>query len=213
MKILITDDEITSRKKLEFLTTKLGYEVLSAIDGQKAWEIWQKEKPRLVITDWIMPVMDGLELIKKIRAEEDQLYTFIVLVTSQGSRDSLIEGMKAGADDYITKPFNKEELMVRIKSGERMITLQNEQLQRSKLETVLEMAGTICHEFNQPLQIMHGNCDLALEEFSYNPGFNKYIQNLMSQVKRMANLTDKLAGITKYKTKDYLNDIKIIDLD
>jgi putative two-component system response regulator len=120
MKILIVDDELVSRKKLELLVGSLGYETLVASDGVEGWETWKKERARMVITDWMMPRMDGLDLCRKIREAEGSRYTYIIMVTSREDVNDLVRGMDAGADDFITKPFVKAELAVRIRAGERI---------------------------------------------------------------------------------------------
>jgi len=120
MKILIVDDEIVSRKKMDLLVRSLGHETLVANDGMEAWEIWKTERPRMVITDWMMPGMDGLELCNKIREAEGSQYIYLIMVTSKEDVNDLVMGMDAGADDFITKPFRKEELAVRIRAGERI---------------------------------------------------------------------------------------------
>lgn len=121
MKILIVDDEDVSLKKMEMLVQHLGYETLTAKDGQEAWQLWQREQVRMVITDWLMPNMDGLTLCKKIRQSEGSLYTYLVIVTSKNELRDIVEGMEAGADDFIEKPFRKEEISVRIRAGERIL--------------------------------------------------------------------------------------------
>jgi putative two-component system response regulator len=120
MKILIVDDELVSRKKMDLLVRSLGHETFVANDGMEAWEIWKRERPRMVITDWMMPLMDGLELCRKIREAEGSQYIYLIMVTSREDVNDLIMGMDAGADDFITKPFVKEELAVRIRAGERI---------------------------------------------------------------------------------------------
>lgn len=121
MKILVVDDELVSRKKLEILIQSLGYETIVAEDGIKAWEIWKNEMPKIVITDWVMPGMDGLELCRKIREAEGGQYTFVIMVTARKEVHDVVSGMDAGADDFITKPFVQEELAVRIRAGERIL--------------------------------------------------------------------------------------------
>ena len=125
MKLLIVDDEVASRKKLEILIKGLGYEPLTATNGKEGWELWKNERPKIVITDWIMPEMDGLELCRKIRQAEGSQYTYLIIVTSKANTQDLIEGMNAGADDFISKPYVREELAVRIRSGNRIIEFQS----------------------------------------------------------------------------------------
>ena len=124
MKILIIDDEMVSRKKMERLIQNLGYETMVAEDGREGFELWRTERPRIVITDWIMPGMDGVELCRLIRENEGQ-YTYVIMVTSKKEVNDIVAGMDAGADDFITKPFNKEELAVRIRAGQRIINFES----------------------------------------------------------------------------------------
>lgn len=124
MKILIADDELVSRKKLEKSIQSLGYETIAAPDGNKAWEIWNHERTKIVITDWVMPGINGIDLCKKIRKSEGSQYTYIIMVTSKSNVHDIVTGMDAGADDFVSKPFVKEELLVRIRAGERVIGFQ-----------------------------------------------------------------------------------------
>jgi len=121
MKILIVDDELVSRKKMDKLVKSLGHETFVATDGIEGWEIWKNERTRMVITDWIMPRMDGLDLCKKIREAEGSQYTYLIMVTLKNEVPDIVTGMDAGADDFITKPFKKDELAVRIRAGERIL--------------------------------------------------------------------------------------------
>jgi putative two-component system response regulator len=128
VKSLMVDDEIASRKTLEVFAKKLGHDVFTASDGADAYEIWKQERPKFVVTDWNMPRMDGLELCAKIRSEEGEDYTYIIIVTSKDDIQDVIKGMEAGADDYIVKPFSQDEFNVRIKAGERVINLQSKDI-------------------------------------------------------------------------------------
>jgi putative two-component system response regulator len=121
MKILIVEDEIVSRKKLEVLIKSLGHEPLVANDGEEGWDLWKAERPRIVITDWIMPGLSGPELCKKIRNAEGGRYTYLIIVTSKHDTEDIVKGMDEGADDFISKPYVKEEIAVRIRAGERII--------------------------------------------------------------------------------------------
>lgn len=121
MKILIIEDELVSRKKMEKLINGLGYETISAENGSEGWEIWKNERTRMVITDWVMPGMDGVELCRRIRESEGSRYTYVIMVTSKNEVDDMVAAIDAGADDFITKPFVKGELAVRIRAGERIL--------------------------------------------------------------------------------------------
>jgi diguanylate cyclase (GGDEF)-like protein len=135
MRILIAEDDVTSRLILENMLTKWGYDVVSATDGNDAWKKLQEEdSPKLVILDWMMPGMEGTEICRKIREyskSEDQ-YTYVTLLTAKESKENIVTGMDAGADDYITKPFDMHELRVRVRAGQRIVQLQSELLEAKK---------------------------------------------------------------------------------
>jgi two-component system cell cycle response regulator len=127
VKILIADDSVVSRHLLEATLRRWGYEVTGASDGDRAWELLQQEDaPSIAILDWMMPGLTGPEVCKLIRQASREPYTYILLLTSRSQREDLIEGMEAGADDYITKPFDEHELKVRLRAGTRIIELQSE---------------------------------------------------------------------------------------
>ncbi len=132
MNILIADDNLPSRVLLAKLLTKLGYEVIMASDGNEAWEIIQKSNINFVITDWIMPEMDGPELCKKIRSTELGHYIYIVILTSKEEKSEMIEGLEAGADDFIVKPYDKDELFVKIRIGERILRLEKSKEEQNR---------------------------------------------------------------------------------
>jgi two-component system, cell cycle response regulator len=129
VKILIADDSIVSRHLLEATLRKWGYEVMVACDGAEALELLQREDaPSLIILDWMMPGMTGVEVCRRIRQRDSEPYTYILLLTSKSQKEDLIEGMEAGADDYITKPFDQNELQVRLRAGIRLVDLQTQLL-------------------------------------------------------------------------------------
>ncbi len=125
MKVLIADDSATSRAMLRAALVKWGYEVVMAEDGAEAWAILAKpDAPPMAILDWVMPHFTGPEVCSKVRETRREPYTYILLLTSKNSKDETVEGLEAGADDYIVKPFNQQELSVRLRAGKRIIELQ-----------------------------------------------------------------------------------------
>ncbi len=136
MRILLVDDDHFQRALLEMVVKKTGYDVVSAQDGAIAWKMMEEERFRMVITDWLMEGMDGIELIKRIRAADWPGYTYTLLITAREGRSSIIDGLRSGADDYLAKPFDEEELLARIAIGERVLRLEDklvEQAQRDAL--------------------------------------------------------------------------------
>ncbi|MGH9584310.1 MAG: GGDEF domain-containing response regulator [Bryobacteraceae bacterium] len=125
MKVLIADDSAPSRILLQSSLLDWGYEVVVAEDGAQAWEILaQPDPPVMAVLDWVMPHMTGLEVCRHIRQIDREPYTYILLLTSKNTTDETIEGLEAGADDYIVKPFDQHELRVRLRAGKRIVDLQ-----------------------------------------------------------------------------------------
>jgi DNA-binding response OmpR family regulator len=125
MRILIAEDEAVSRRLLQETLRRWGYEVEVAADGSEAWErLLARDAPQLAIVDWMMPCMDGVELCQRVRALDTQLPPYIVLLTSRSAREDIVAGLEAGADDYVVKPFDDEELRARLHVGARVIRLQ-----------------------------------------------------------------------------------------
>jgi len=135
MKVLIAEDDLVSSRLLETYLDKWGYDVLATGDGNEAWEaIQDPEAPNLVISDWMMPNMDGLALCRKIRQMKRSGYVYFIILTTKVRKEDLIEGLEAGADDFLTKPFNKDELRYRVKIGERIIELERRILNLAYLD-------------------------------------------------------------------------------
>jgi PAS domain S-box-containing protein len=124
MEILIAEDNAVSRNLLKKVLVKQGHMVLAAENGIKAWELFQQNDIKMVVTDWIMPGMDGLALCKKIRSLRGESYTYVIILTAKDQKKNLIEAFNAGADDYIAKPFDPHELKARIKTGMRIVDLE-----------------------------------------------------------------------------------------
>ena len=127
MKVLVAEDNPVFQSMLRALLTKWGYDVVAARDGLEAWRILQSAgAPRLAILDWMMPGVDGVELCRRVRAAGREPYIYIMLLTGRTESEDLVEGMDAGADDYLTKPFNAQELRVHLRAGRRILDLQEE---------------------------------------------------------------------------------------
>lgn len=124
MKILLVDDEPAMLSVMAELLEDLGHEPVCAPNGMRALEALDKEPLRVVVTDWMMPAMDGLELVRRIRASGRQRYVYVIMLTALTGPEKYLEGMRAGADDFVSKPISIEELDVRLRVAERIIALQ-----------------------------------------------------------------------------------------
>src|ERR1041385_393521 len=131
--VLIADDDTVSRTMLQSCLQKWGLSVSTAKDGLYAWHELQKpDAPSLLILDWMMPGFSGIELCRKIRARKTSHYPYVLLLTSRDAKEDLVEALDAGADDYLTKPFNASELRARLAVGRRILGLQNELLRKEE---------------------------------------------------------------------------------
>lgn len=129
MRILIAEDDAVSRKLLEAMLTKWGYTVIATCDGESALKVLQApDSPRLAILDWMMPGMDGVQVCQEMRRTKHEPYIYLMLLTAKSQKGDTIEGLEAGADDYITKPFDAQELRARLRAGMRILDLQSELL-------------------------------------------------------------------------------------
>lgn len=129
MRILIAEDDAVSRRLLQTMLENWGYETILTSDGQEAWDVLQQDDaPKLAILDWMMPCIDGIEVCQRVRQQASRDYTYVMLLTARGRKKDLIDGMEAGADDYITKPFDSGELKMRLRAAKRILDLQSKLL-------------------------------------------------------------------------------------
>jgi phosphoserine phosphatase RsbU/P len=141
MKVLIAEDDALSRRVLEDTLAKIGCDVAVTTDGLQAWEALQQEDaPPLALLDWMMPGMDGLQICRSVRASASPAPTYLILVTTRERKEEIVTGLDAGANDYITKPFDRRELQARVRVGMRVV-----ELQRSLAERVSELQEALAH--------------------------------------------------------------------
>ena len=144
-RVLIAEDAKVMRLKLKrFLEQEMGVEVLVAEDGEQAWELFQNNDIRFVISDWMMPGCDGPVLCQRIREVKDRPYTYFILVTSRSEKEDLLEGMASGADDYVTKPYDEAELQSRVNAGFRVVHLEQTLAEKTaQIEAALYSASQV----------------------------------------------------------------------
>jgi diguanylate cyclase (GGDEF)-like protein len=142
-KILIAEDQSNFRHMLKSFLTNWGYEFVTASDGREAWRVLQGEdRPRLALLDWMMPDMDGLEICRTVREVKPDPYTYLLLLTSRDGKQDVVDGIEAGADNYLVKPFDPQELRARIRVGERIISLEDR-----LIRTQEELRQLATHDF------------------------------------------------------------------
>jgi len=230
--ILIAEDDAVTRMLLKKTLIKEGHEVVSVENGQKAFDMFKESFFPIVLTDWMMPEMDGLELCRAIRQEENPGYVFIVLLTAKDSQDDIISGLKAGPDDYLTKPFNRVELIARLNTGKRFLKQEralrqaNEEIKilsitdpltgcsnrgclNKRLPEEIQRAG----RYNRPLSIVM--CDIDYfkkinDTYGHQAGdlvlkeFSKRIED---------SIRDKVDLLARYGGEEFLVTLPETDLD
>jgi len=150
VKVLIAEDEVVSRRLLEAMLTRWGYEVAVTRDGVEAWEVLQRTTPPpMAILDWMMPGINGVEVCRKVRQRGQEPYIYLLLLTTKGRKENIIEGLDAGADDYLTKPVDPPELRVRLRTGKRIVTLQAELIKAREALRVQAMHDPLTGVWNR----------------------------------------------------------------
>ena len=171
MKILIAEDDPVSRCILEVTLAKWGFEVISTSDGHQALDVLQIQEPTIAILDWMMPGLDGAEVCRRARAIQGATPTYLIMLTAKSEKEDIVEGLDAGADDYITKPFNRVELKARIKVGVRVT-----ELQRSLADRIVQLEAAIASVKQlQGLLPICSYCKAVRDEQDYWQQVDSYI--------------------------------------
>ena len=150
MRILIAEDDVTSRLLLTRVLANWGYDVTATRDGAEAWEALQaQDAPRLMILDWMMPGMDGVEVCRRVRARETLQPPYIILLTALGDKDRVVAGLEAGADDYVGKPYDAAELRARLEVGRRLVELNDDLLKAQHALEILARTDALTGVLNR----------------------------------------------------------------
>ncbi len=210
MKILIAEDDGITRLLLSTTLAKLGYCVHGVGDGLEAWAAWYSGEYSFVISDWMMPDLDGLEFCRRIRAEKRADYTYIILLTSNSGKVNHLEAMKAGADDFITKPFEREVLLAHVRVAERILGLHaslraaNTGLEGRVIERTAELQAALSakdeffsnasHELRTPMNHILGFAQL-LQMDTLTEDQTSSVHEILRSGNRLLELIDRLLHI------------------
>jgi CheY-like chemotaxis protein len=217
MNALIADDDEITRMLLSSALTKLGHTVCEAKNGREAWMAWLTGEYPLVISDWMMPDLDGLEFCRRIRADPRAEYSYIVLLTSHSGKTNYLEAMNAGADDFITKPFEKDAFAARVRVAERILGLHanlraaNTDLERrvcertAELETALharsEFLSRASHELRTPMHHILGFAQL-LEMNGLTSEQNDSVRQILASGRNLLTLIDRILQVSQSEPND-----------
>ncbi|MGC4004174.1 MAG: response regulator [Pirellulales bacterium] len=196
MKILIADDDDISLELLANTLENAGYEVITATNGAEAYDLVRAGAARLVISDWEMPEMTGPELCRAIRRENTDGYVYVMLLTSHSHPDDIVKGLEAGADDFIVKPFNLNELLVRIRAGIRVLSLENREM---AIFTLAKLAESRDSETGMHLERVQRYSRLLAIQMA---GMPKYADVIDGEMIRLIYQTSPLHDIGKVGIPD-----------
>lgn len=198
MTVLVVDDDAGSLLVAKAAVEKSGHDCIAASDGDMAWQLYQEHRPQVVVTDLSMPGLDGYDLCRAIRAAETDSYTYVMLLTSHGARADVLEGMKAGADDYVTKPLDPFVLHTRLLAARRVTTLHGVLADalaetRGSNERLAEFTGRVSHDLRNPLGSILGYVELGSMEAETNPaGAAEYLEIAGHSARRMLSMVEEL---------------------
>ncbi len=238
MNILVAEDDYVSRLLVKKAVKKVGHEVIEAENGRIAWDLFLEHEPDVVISDWMMPEMDGIELCSRIRKADKKTYSYIILLTAKDKTTDLVEVFDAGADDYIIKPFKPDELRSRIKTGERIIelesrhyemqaeliaknkeldktladlkTTQSQILQSEKMASIGQLAAGVAHEINNPIGFIGSNLDALTD---YMKDVEQLIGHYQALQQSLNSPEQNVAQDIKTKLSDIADFEKDIEID
>ncbi|MHB8897817.1 MAG: response regulator [Thermoguttaceae bacterium] len=196
MHVLIVEDDCVSAEILSNSLRHFGYEVTTADNGLEAFELIRTGKFRLVVSDWDLPGMSGVEICRQIRQRRSSSYIYVILVTSFDDLENVVEGLEAGADDFLTKPFQPEELKMRLRTGERMLSLESRDV---IIFALAKLAESRDPQTGAHLERMREYCRVLAEELS---GWKKFSHEIDGEYVQLVYMTSPLHDIGKVGIPD-----------
>ncbi len=219
MQIILADDSEVTRRVLSACLNRAGHEVVAVPDGEAAWVAFERYRPPMVILDWQMPGLDGLDVCRLIRQKPDGIDVFVLMVTGRDATSHLADALAAGVDDYLAKPVTPEHLAARVRIAEGRIA---QTTARRRAEDALAKAQWLAgightalalqHEINNPLTSLLTHAQLLAEDPETTPGVRDQVATMLSQVRRIAEVVRKLKQLEEPKAVEYLGSSRMLDL-
>ena len=209
--VLVIDDSPTIHKVVKHSLKNLGFEVLVAGDGPSGIDMLKQAKPKLVLLDFMMPGMNGLEVLERIRDVRESRFLPVIMISAKDMVKDKVNALARGADDYLSKPINMHELIARVKAQLRIVDLQRKLANTERLRGVYEMAGAVCHELSQPLTVLIGYTDILSRQV--DEAAADKLKQVKAAADQAARIINRIQHIQRYETKPYSDQTNIIDLD
>ena len=213
--VLIVEDEKDTRFILEKLLSRNNYEVTSSVNGQEALEVLKTFSPKVILADWTMPVLDGLALCNILKNDEKHKLIYFIILTARSSLKDRIMGLDVGADDFLIKPVENQELLARIRSGVRIYNLQNELRSIEHSKAIVEMACTIGHKINNPLSSLLFSIKNIENEISQQDKskFAEDIASVNESIERIKKFVNELIHLENPEVVNYFEEKRMIKTD
>jgi CheY-like chemotaxis protein len=213
MDILVADDDRIGRFLLNSALCELGHSVTEATNGCDAWEAWKRQHHQLIISDWMMPCMDGLELCRRIRAEETSQLSYIILITAREGNANYLDAMNSGVDDFMSKPFERDRFIARVRVAMRILGLNqslhlaNTDLERRVKERTAELQKALqakseflsraSHELRTPMNHILGFAQLLASRKGLTEKQEASVRQILESGRRLLTLIDHILGFSK----------------
>jgi len=219
MQIILADDSEVTRRMLSATLDRAGHEVIAVADGEAAWTAFELHRPPMVILDWQMPGLDGLDVCRRIRQAPNGLDVFVLMVTGRDATSHLTDALAAGVDDYLAKPTTPEHLAARVRIAEGRIA---QTTARRRAEDALAKAQWLAgightalalqHEINNPLMALLTHAQLLAEDPESTPGIRDQVATILAQARRIADVVRKLKELKDPQSVQYLGSAQMLDL-
>lgn len=219
MKILLADDSRITRIHLTAALVEAGHEVIDVDDGRKAWEAFERAPVPMVIIDWMMPELDGMEVVRRIRSSPAGRDTFVLMITGRGTPSDVTSGVDAGVDDFVVKPITPEHLHARLIIAERRLEQTaaarkaEDALTRARwLAGIGETVLTLQHEINNPLTAVLVEAEMLACEPTMPAKFAERLREILEQTERIAQVVKRLSALQDPQVIERLAGVRMLDL-
>jgi len=215
-KILVVEDNEDILRLLRSMLKSKGYRVVAAENGDEALRMVNDEEPHLILLDLSLPKIDGYSVCRMLKESENTRHIPIIIVTCKSSIQEKIMGLELGADDYIVKPFCREEVLARVKSLLKMRNLHYRLIQAEKLATLAQVAVSVNHEINNPLCAISANAEIIKMMLAKGidiDRMNAKVESILGEVDRIKGVIEKLSKATKVVSMEYIAGIQMLDID